>query len=158
MKKLHFLLIITLTFLAAQSFVAVASPETAKNDIAPEATADSSLIAPAQKRPKLIDFGSKQCVACNAMELVLEECMKNHADKFKTEFVDVWVKENQEFAKSHNIESIPTQVFFSAAGEELFRHTGFISEEDILAKWFELGYRFDEAKGSSTAPDSDRAD
>jgi thioredoxin 1 len=92
------------------------------------------------------------------MEPVLEECMKNHADKFKTEFVDVWVKENQEFAKSHNIKSIPTQVFLSAAGEELFRHTGFISEEDILAKWAELGYKFEEANGTSAEPASDRAD
>jgi len=27
-------------------------------------------------------------------------------------------------------------------GEELFRHVGFISEDDILAKWAEFGYVF----------------
>ena len=38
--------------------------------------------------------------------------------------------------------SIPTQIFFNELGEELFRHVGFISEDDILAKWAEFGYVF----------------
>ena len=33
----------------------------------------------------------------------------------------------------------PTQIFFDASGNELFRHQGFFSREDILAKWKELG-------------------
>jgi len=89
--------------------------------------------------PKMIDFGSKECKACKAMEPVLEALMKNHADKFTTEFVDVWVPANGALAKSHGVSSIPTQVFFGADGKEIFRHTGFISEEQVLAKWQELG-------------------
>lgn len=92
--------------------------------------------------PKMIDFGSKQCKACKAMEPVLESLMNNHDDKFITEFVDVWQPENQSFAKLHAIKSIPTQIFFAADGKELFRQTGFITEEGILAKWAELGYDF----------------
>jgi thioredoxin 1 len=38
---------------------------------------------------------------------------------------------------------IPTQIFYAADGEELFRHTGFYSREEILDKWHELGYEFD---------------
>lgn len=34
---------------------------------------------------------------------------------------------------------IPTQIFFDAQGNELYRHVGFIGKEDILAKWKELG-------------------
>jgi thioredoxin 1 len=37
---------------------------------------------------------------------------------------------------------IPTQIFFDAEGRELFRHTGFLAKEDILAKWKELGVPF----------------
>jgi len=85
-------------------------------------------------KPKIIDFGSKKCKACKAMEPVLESLAKNYADKFKTEFVDVWMPENQELAKNHEIQSIPTQVFFDAEGKEVYRNTGFISEEDVLAK------------------------
>ena len=41
-------------------------------------------------------------------------------------------------AKKYDVEMIPTQIFFDADGKELFRHTGFFSKEDILAKWKEL--------------------
>jgi thioredoxin 1 len=34
---------------------------------------------------------------------------------------------------------IPTQIFFDSEGEELFRHEGFFSKEDILGKWKEFG-------------------
>lgn len=101
--------------------------------------------SPADRLPKMIDFGSKQCKACKAMEAVLESCMKNHAENFLTEFVDVWVAENQMLAKSFKIQSIPTQVFLDPDGKEVFRHVGFISEEDILGKWQELGFDFTKA-------------
>jgi hypothetical protein len=39
----------------------------------------------------------------------------------------------------YKISLIPTQIFFDAAGKERFRHEGFFSKEDILAKWKELG-------------------
>jgi len=109
-----------------------------------QTTASADIIAPASdtaplKLPRIIDFGSKQCQACKAMEPVLESLATNHADKFKTEFVDVWVPENQTFAKSYEISSIPTQVFLNAEGKEVYRNTGFISEEDVIAKFTELG-------------------
>ncbi|OQB50030.1 MAG: hypothetical protein BWY02_00970 [bacterium ADurb.Bin157] len=45
-------------------------------------------------------------------------------------------------SKQHQIRSIPTQIFFNELGEELFRHVGFISEDDILAKWAIVGRYF----------------
>ncbi len=41
--------------------------------------------------------------------------------------------------KQYGIRVMPTQVFFDATGKERFRHEGFISKDDILAKWKELG-------------------
>ena len=38
-----------------------------------------------------------------------------------------------------NPASYPQYKIFSATGEELFRHEGFFSREDILAKWRDLG-------------------
>lgn len=104
----------------------------------------------AKKLPRLLDFGSKQCKACKAMEVVLEACKAKHSDEFDTEFIDVWKSENQTFAQDHQIQSIPTQVFFNEEGKEIFRHTGFISEEAILAKWAELGIIF------SSEPDNEK--
>jgi thioredoxin 1 len=34
---------------------------------------------------------------------------------------------------------IPTQIFYDAAGNELFRHEGFFGKKEILAKWKEYG-------------------
>jgi len=42
-------------------------------------------------------------------------------------------------SKAYKIGLIPTQIFFDSAGKELFRHEGFFSKQDILAKWKELG-------------------
>ena len=36
-------------------------------------------------------------------------------------------------------------IFFDAAGKERFRHEGFFSKQDILAKWKELGVALNKA-------------
>jgi thioredoxin 1 len=53
------------------------------------------------------------------------------------EFIDVW--KNPDAARPYKIKLIPTQIFYDAKGKERFRHQGFFSKEDILAKWKELG-------------------
>jgi hypothetical protein len=53
------------------------------------------------------------------------------------EFIDVW--KNPDAGKAYGVEMIPTQIFFDAAGKELYRHVGFFGKADILAKWTELG-------------------
>jgi thioredoxin 1 len=35
---------------------------------------------------------------------------------------------------------IPTQIYYDAAGKELYSRSGFIGNDDILDKWRELGY------------------
>ena len=40
--------------------------------------------------------------------------------------------------QQYGIRVIPTQIFFAADGKELFRHEGFFSKEDIVAKWKEV--------------------
>ncbi len=144
------------TTVQTDSKPAVKSSETAvepaANDVkADTATEEKSATAATVAMPKMIDFGSKQCKACQAMEPVLESLMKNHSDKFVTEFVDVWIPANQMYARSFKVSSIPTQVFVDASGEELFRNVGFISEEQVLAKWQELGVEFAAAKTSDNA-------
>ena len=57
------------------------------------------------------------------------------------DFIDV--RTDKAAAKQYGIQVIPTQIFFDASGKELFRHQGFFSREDILAKWKELGVELD---------------
>lgn len=99
--------------------------------------------------PKLLDLGAHECIPCKLMAPILDELATEYKGVFDVEFVDVWMSENVEKAKAHGVEAIPTQIFFDAKGEELWRHVGFISKEDILKKWKELGY--DMAKGAETA-------
>jgi len=87
--------------------------------------------------PRLVDLGAGKCIPCKMMAPVLEEVKKEYAGIFDVEFIDVW--ENPSAGEKYNVRIIPTQIFFDAAGKELFRHEGFFSKEDILAKWRELG-------------------
>jgi thioredoxin 1 len=92
--------------------------------------------------PKLVDLGASKCIPCKKMAPILEELKKEYAGVFDVEFIDVWQKENAKKAEEYKIESIPTQVFLDPKGKELWRHVGFFSKEEILAKWKELGFDF----------------
>ena len=96
----------------------------------------------AKALPKLLDLGAKKCVPCRKMAPILEELTEEYKGVFEVEFVDVWLPENKERAARHGVRAIPTQIFFDAEGKELWRHEGFISKDDILKKWSELGYDF----------------
>ena len=95
--------------------------------------------------PRLVDLGAGKCIPCKAMAPILEELGKSQAGRFRVEFIDVW--KNPDAAKPYKISLIPTQIFFSADGKELFRHEGFFGRDDILAKWRELGVSTVETKG-----------
>ena len=87
--------------------------------------------------PLLVDLGADKCANCKKMAAILEGLEETQASYFSVEFIDVW--KNPEAAAPYEVKLIPTQVFLSASGEELFRHEGFFSREEILAKWNELG-------------------
>ena len=87
--------------------------------------------------PRLVDLGAGKCAACKAMAPILDELRTTLAGQVQVEFIDVW--ENEAAAEAYGIRVIPTQIFQAADGKELFRHEGFISKEDILAKWKAFG-------------------
>jgi thioredoxin 1 len=90
--------------------------------------------------PRLIDLGAGKCIPCKMMAPILEDLKKTHVGKMDVQFIDVW--ENPDAGKKYGINVIPTQIFYDAAGKELFRHEGFFGKEDILTKWKELGVDF----------------
>jgi thioredoxin 1 len=103
--------------------------------------------APQSKKkplPKLLDLGAGKCIPCKMMAPILVELKKEYAGRINVEFIDVW--KNPDAGKSYGIEVIPTQIFYNATGKELFRHIGFLSKDDILAKWKELGVDLNGAK------------
>jgi len=112
----------------------------------------NQISTPTSPLPKLVDIGAGTCIPCKMMAPILEELKKEYAGKLVVEFVDV--RENADAVGRYKITLIPTQIFFDASGIELFRHEGFMSKEDILAKWKELG--IDLAVPSSQLPTFER--
>ena len=92
---------------------------------------------PGQPLPRLVDLGAGKCIPCKLMAPILEDLKKSCAGKLEVQFIDVW--QNPDAGKKYGINMIPTQIFYDPSGKELFRHEGFFSKEDILAKWKELG-------------------
>lgn len=105
--------------------------------------------------PKLLDLGAGKCIPCKKMAPILEQMEKDFKGVLTVEFIDVWKPENRQVAVDLGIESIPTQIFYDGQGKELWRHVGFISREDLLAKWTQLGYSF--SKGEERAEDASSA-
>jgi thioredoxin 1 len=109
----------------------------ANKNTAPSHEAGSMSEAATHPLPRLVDLGAGKCIPCKAMAPILDELRTEYADTFQVVFIDVW--ENPTAAEPYNINLIPTQIFFDAEGQELWRHEGFLGKEDILAKWKELG-------------------
>jgi thioredoxin 1 len=103
----------------------------------PTATNSATAVPAKHPLPKLLDLGAGRCIPCKMMAPILEEMKKDYAGALEVEFIDVW--KNPEAGKQYGIEVIPMQIFYDAAGKELFRHIGFYAKADILAKWQELG-------------------
>ena len=80
------------------------------------------------------------------MAPILEELRKEYQGRFDVVFIDIF--ENKEAISEYNVRVIPTQIFFNAKGKELFRHQGFYSKEQILAKWNEFAINLDVRKGN----------
>lgn len=113
-----------------------------------EAVASDSRVDSTSGLPVLLDLGSDSCVACKTMAPILDELRETFEGQLDVQFVDVW--KDKSVASEHGIKIIPTQIFFDADGNELYRHQGFFGREDILAKWAELGYSFDEPAAERT--------
>ena len=96
--------------------------------------------------PRFVDIGTTTCVPCRVMLDVMAELEAEYADHLKIEFVNM--KNDPQAAEKLNVRSIPTQVFFSPEGKELWRHVGVIRAKDVIAKWAELGYKIVPSKKS----------
>jgi thioredoxin 1 len=88
--------------------------------------------------PRLVDLGADNCIPCKAMIPVLDGLRRECAGRLRVDFIDVNKSPDQ--AEPFHIYAIPTQIFIDPAGRELTRHLGFISKENILDTWRQLGY------------------
>jgi len=89
-----------------------------------------------KRLPIIADFGAGKCIPCIKMMPILEELKKELARRAVVLLIDV--NEESACARRQKISSIPTQIFFDAKGNEVFRHIGFFPKEEILKKLEEI--------------------
>lgn len=132
-------LLIGAAVVAAAALVMVLRPSPAPGQSRPPSPPPPAPAVATTGRPRLVDLGAKSCIPCKAMVPVLDGLRTDFAGRLDVDFIDV--RENGEAGEVWGVSIIPTQVFLAADGRELGRHEGFISREDILARWARLGVK-----------------
>jgi thioredoxin 1 len=112
--------------------------------------------------PIILDFGSDDCVSCQAMASDLEELNQELQGRAIIKYIDVWKYE--ELGREYPVALLPTQVFYDAEGnpfrpsdpqamkmtllvhretkEHLFTtHVGPMTKEEMLAALQEMGMK-----------------
>jgi thioredoxin 1 len=121
----------------SEPVAAASSNPAATTENKPQNLENTQMAQTTAKLPRLVDLGADKCIPCKLMAPILEELKTRYKDKLQVDFIDVW--KNPDEGKKSGISIIPTQIFYDASGKELYRHEGFFSKEDILAKWKEFG-------------------
>ncbi len=70
----------------------------------------------------ILAFGMTHCYSCIAMSKVFSRVLEEHPE-FQIYSID-GQKERLVSRDIYKLKEMPTQIFFNAAGEEVFRHTG----------------------------------
>ena len=71
------------------------------------------------------------------MKPILEELAVEYQGRLNVVIVEVY--EQRELTNQYRIMTIPTQIFFDSNGQELTRHMGFWSKEEIIAQLTKMG-------------------
>ena len=138
--KTKWKIVVTLVLVAAIAAVLTSKKTGMKENIGNEPTAIEE--TQSKRLPQLVDLGADKCIPCKMMAPILDELREKYKGRLHVTFIDVW--KDPAPGRQYGIRAIPTQIFLDPAGEELFRHEGFFSKEDILAKWRELGYTLED--------------
>jgi len=137
------IVVVVVAVVAAVAYVKSARRSSTQADNTAASQPAASAPAPA-RLPKLVDLGAGKCLACKQLAPILNELRTEYAGRLEVVFIDVW--ENPNAGTEYGIQIIPTQIFYDASGKELDRHTGFISKQDILARFKELGVEIADSK------------
>lgn len=113
-----------------------ASREPSASVLTHEADSDS-MSEHASGLPRLVDIGRNTCIPCKMMAPILEEIKREYEGRVVVEIVDL--REDEGAAADYGVRLIPTQIFFDARGEEVWRHEGFLPKDAIVAKFTEMG-------------------
>lgn len=83
-----------------------------------------------QKLPTLLMFSSTGCPYCQMMMPILEELQDEYKGQINIKIIDV--DEHPEEAEKYSVISFPTQILLDSNGNQIGRHDGYISKEDLV--------------------------
>jgi len=89
--------------------------------------------------PKLLDFGRGKCIPCKAMAPILKELSEEYKDRVIIKIIEIDPEPG--LTKANRIRLIPTQIFFDAKNQEVFRHEGFMDKEQIKKVFQKMGVK-----------------
>ncbi|MCX5875550.1 MAG: thioredoxin family protein [Deltaproteobacteria bacterium] len=99
--------------------------------------ASPSAPVPVPDTVTMVDLGATACIPCKMMAPIIEELAAEYRGKAAIIFIDVW--KNPDEAKKFKVSMIPTQIFFDRAGNEIYRHSGFMDKKTIIAQLAQMG-------------------
>ena len=88
--------------------------------------------------PRFVDLGTTTCVPCRVMLGVMAELEARYPYTLRVEFINI--HDQPDAMGKYRFRAIPSQLFFDPDGKELFRHTGVMRADAVVAKWSALGY------------------
>jgi thioredoxin 1 len=89
-------------------------------------------VGSSQGKPAIYDFGRGMCIPCKEMEKVLAAIKAEYGDQIEVRLV--MLEKNEDLFKQYKIMLVPTQVFLDAEGQEVDRHIGALSKEEVIKK------------------------
>ncbi len=79
--------------------------------------------------PMVLEIGSSSCKTCIDMKEIIED-LKSKDANLPIHIIDVY--DDMNAFRHFNIQMIPTQVVLNTKGEEVYRHIGGLSAEEML--------------------------
>lgn len=87
----------------------------------------------------VVDFGASNCLPCIQMKPIFADLEKEYEGKANILLLEI--SDHRSLARKYQITLIPTQIFFDVQGNEVYRHIGFMSKEEIVNILKEMGVK-----------------
>ncbi|MFY9141256.1 MAG: thioredoxin family protein [Thermacetogeniaceae bacterium] len=91
----------------------------------------------AQKLPTLLMLNTSGCPYCQIMIPILEELREEYKGQINIEIIDV--DEHPEEAVKYSVISFPTLILLDSEGDQIGRHDGYISKENLVKALKKVG-------------------
>lgn len=98
-----------------------------------------TVMADGENLPRMVQMSSSTCPPCLEMEPVIQELQKDYQGRIEIQVIDL-IEHPEEISKN-KLRVTPTQIFYNPQGKEVFRHEGYLSREEILQVFEELGVK-----------------